>query len=291
MEPGHVAIVGLGQMGTRYASRLLGAGWRVTVWNRSADKADGLVAQGARRAASLAEVASFPMVISALENAGAFEETMLSAECMARWTRQALLIDTATVGPTAACGFASRLAARGVRYVDCPVSGGTRGAAEGNLTLLVGADDDAFTAAQPLLRVLGRPHLLGPVGHGQSAKLANQTIVAGTIAAVAEGLRLAQAAGLDGEPWLRALQGGFADSRILQEHGRRMLERDFAPGAANRVFLKDLNAISDAAARYRVELPATQLVRKQYQELVASGRGELDHSSYFEILAGPPGDG
>src|SRR5690606_8366833 len=137
---------------------------------------------------------------------------------------------------------AAVLAASGVRYVDAPVSGGTVGAEQGTLTIMVGADPDTFQLARPFLERLGRPHRVGPTGAGQIAKLVNQVIVAVTIGAVAEGLFLAERAGLDAVQLLSILQGGFADSRILREHGQRIVQRSFEPGAANRVFLKDLEA-------------------------------------------------
>ena len=288
MKSQSIAIVGLGQMGARYAQRFIDAGFRVVVRNRNPTRAAPLVAAGAVAAESVAEaIAAADMVIVALENSAAFEATVLSPEALRRMNPRHVIIDTGTVHPDSAQQAATILANHHVSYIDAPVSGGTRGAAEGTLTIFVGANVEAFERIRPVLTVLGKPHLLGPTGAGQVAKLVNQTITAVTIGAVAEGLFLAQRAGLDPAQLLSALQGGFADSRILREHGSRMVRADFTPGAANRIFLKDLNAIATLAQDVSTTLPLTARIRDAYVELVAAGQGEQDHSSYFNYLALP----
>jgi 2-hydroxy-3-oxopropionate reductase len=282
MNAQRIAVIGLGQMGARYARRFVDAGLRVTVWNRSPQKAEPLAAIGASVAASPAEaVQAADIVIAALENAAAFRDTFLAPETLARLTERHLLIDTGTVHPDASREAQAALAQRGCRYLDAPVSGGTVGAAQGTLTLLVGGDADDFRRARPVLDILGKSHLLGPTGAGQVAKLVNQTIVAVTIGAVAEGLFLGERAGIRPAALLSALEGGFADSRILREHGKRMAERNFAPGAANRIFLKDLTAIERLAGELGTTLPLTRLTARAFADLVAAGHGESDHSGYF----------
>jgi 2-hydroxy-3-oxopropionate reductase len=288
MEPQSIAIVGLGQMGARYAQRFIDAGFRVVVWNRNPARAEALVAAGAVAAESVADaIAATDIVIAALENSAAFEATVLSPPALSRMSPRHVIIDTSTVHPDSAKQAATILAKHHARYIDAPVSGGTQGAAEGTLTILVGANVEAFEHVRAVLTVLGKPHLLGPTGAGQIAKLVNQTITAVTIGAVAEGLFLAQRAGLEPAQLLSTLQGGFADSRILREHGARMVRADFTPGAANRIFLKDLNAIAALAQDVSTTLPLTARIRDAYIDMIAAGHGEQDHSSYFNYLALP----
>jgi len=286
-----VAVIGLGNMGHHYAARLLDAGYRVTVWNRTAEKMTLLIATGAITAPSVAAaVAAAPFVICALEHAEAFAATLLSPASLAALPSHRLIVDMSTVSPEAARFAAQRLAARGASYLDAPVSGGTRGAAAGTLTLLVGGAAADVLAAKPVLEVLGKVHHVGPIGAGQTAKLVNQVIVAGTIGAVAEGLVLAERAGLDVASLLEALKGGFADSRVLREHGDRMVRRDFMAGASNRVFLKDLNAIHELATSCGLDLPLTEQLRAGYRELIDAGYAEEDHSGFWRrvMQAGAP---
>jgi 2-hydroxy-3-oxopropionate reductase len=288
MKSQSIAIVGLGQMGARYAQRFIDAGFRVVVWNRNPARAEALASAGAVVAESVADaISAADIIIAALENSAAFEATVLSPEALRRMSPRHLIIDTSTVHPDSARQAAAVLAKHQVQYIDAPVSGGTRGAAEGTLTILVGANAEQFENIRPVLTVLGKPHLLGPTGAGQIAKLVNQTITAVTIGAVGEGLYLAKRAGLDPAQLLSTLQGGFADSRILREHGARMVRGDFTPGAANRIFLKDLNAIAALAQDVSTALPLTARIRDAYVELIAAGHGEQDHSSYFNYLALP----
>ena len=277
-----VAVIGLGNMGRHYAARLIGAGFRVTVWNRTPEKALPFAAAGAAIAPSAAAaLASASIIIAALENAAALDATLFAPASLGMLTANHLIVDMSSVAPEAARFAAQRLQPLGARYLDAPVSGGTRGAAAGTLTLLVGGAAADLARARPVLEVLGTPHHLGPVGAGQTAKLVNQVIVAGTIGAVAEGLVLAERAGLDLTGLLAALQGGFADSRVLREHGERMIRRDFVAGASNRVFLKDLNAIQALAANCGLELALLGKLRAGYRDLVESGYAEEDHSGYW----------
>lgn len=286
VERDDVAVIGLGQMGARYAERFLAAGLKVTVWNRTPERSAPLASAGATVAPSAAAAIDHAeIIVAALENASAFSDTFLTASVLDKLRPGQLIVDTSTVHPDSARAAASTLQQYGASYLDAPVSGGTRGAAQGTLTIMAGGERADFERARAMLSVLGTPHFLGPTGAGQIAKLANQTIVAVTIGAVAEGLFLAQHAGLDIAQLLSVLQGGFADSRILREHGDRMARCDFAPGAANRVFLKDLKAITALAQGVSANLPMTAQARRAYERLIAAGYGEQDHSSYFNFLA------
>ncbi len=280
-----IAVIGTGNMGSRYALRLLAAGFAVTVWNRSREKLAPLIAAGAAAAPSpAAAIDSTPLIICALEHSAAMETAVLTPSSLAALRSEHLVIDTSTVLPAAARRTALRLADRGASYVDAPVSGGTRGADAGTLTLLLGGSAEAVDRARPVLAPLGRVHHLGGVGAGQTAKLVNQVIVAGTIAAVAEALALAERAGLDPAAVVTALQGGFADSRVLREHGERMATRNFVAGASNRVFLKDLDAIQSLAADEGITLPIAAQIAGGYRELVATGFAEEDHAALWRLV-------
>ncbi len=282
---GRVAVIGTGNMGSRYVLRLLAAGFAVTVWNRSGAKLDPLIAAGAAAASGpAAAIESASLLLCALEHAAAMEATVLAPAGLAALRADHLVIDTSTVLPAAARGAARRLAERGAHYVDAPVSGGTRGADAGTLTLLLGGTAEAVDRARPVLAPLGRVHHLGAVGAGQTAKLVNQVIVAGTIAAVAEALALAERAGLDPAAVVTALQGGFADSRVLREHGVRMATRNFVAGASNRVFLKDLDAIQSLAADQGIALPIAEQIASAYRELVDTGFAEEDHAALWRLV-------
>jgi 3-hydroxyisobutyrate dehydrogenase-like beta-hydroxyacid dehydrogenase len=280
-----VAILGLGQMGSRYAQRLIDVGVSVAVWNRSPARSAPFSAAGIKVTNSPAEAADCSdVIIAALENSAAFADSLLSKQMLARLGPKHLVIDTSTVHPRDSRAADQILRECGAHYLDAPVSGGTRGAASGTLTIFVGGSTTDFERGRPILEKLGTPHLLGATGAGHITKLVNQAIVAVTIGAVAEGLFLAERAGLNPKQMLKALEGGFADSRILREHGDRMIRRDFSPGGTNRIFLKDLNEIHALAAELDSDLPLTTRSHKAYVELVATGFDEHDHSSYFEYL-------
>jgi 3-hydroxyisobutyrate dehydrogenase-like beta-hydroxyacid dehydrogenase len=285
MRSHDVAVLGLGQMGARYAQRLIDAGLKVTVWNRTPVRSAPFAAAGINVATSPAEaVISSNIIIAALENSAAFVETLLSAQALPQFGPEHLVIDTSTVHPRDSRAAQQILREHGALYLDAPVSGGTRGAASGTLTIFVGGSATDFERVRPILELLGTPHLLGPTGAGHITKLVNQAIVAVTIGAVAEGLFLAERGGLDPKQVLTALGGGFADSRILREHGDRMIRRDFSPGGTNRIFLKDLNQIGALASELDSDLPLTSSCHKAFARLVTTGLGEHDHSSYFEYL-------
>lgn len=272
-------------MGSRYAHRLIQAGLRVTVWNRTPSRSDAFAAAGASVATSPADAAAAAdILIAALENAPALSASLLTGDALSQIGPRHLVIDTGTVHPRDSRSNHRVLQENGAGYLDAPVSGGTRGAASGTLTILVGGSPADFERARPILEILGKPHLLGPNGAGHIAKLVNQAIVAVTIGAVAEGLFLAERAGLNLRQLVSALAGGFADSRILQEHGDRMIRRDFQPGGTNRIFLKDLDAIRTLAEELDTELPLSAISRDAFAELVVTGYSEHDHSSYFEYL-------
>jgi 2-hydroxy-3-oxopropionate reductase len=267
-------------MGGRIAARLLEAGVPLSVWNRDPAKAVGLGERGATVAADpAAAAAGCPIVVMMLADGDAVEEVLWTtglAEALAPGTT---VVDMASIPPPAARRHAGRLAARAVAYLDAPVSGGARGAQEGSLTIMVGGDRAAYDGVRALLAPLGRSTYIGPSGAGQVAKTVNQLIVGVTIGAVAEALVLAEAAGADPAAVRDALLGGFADSRILREHGERMLSGDFSPGARVATQLKDLRTVAALAAETGVTLPLAERVTDLFSSLHDQIGADLDHSA------------
>ncbi|MBI0538213.1 NAD(P)-dependent oxidoreductase [Roseomonas sp. KE2513] len=275
-----IAFLGLGLMGAPMVGNLLAAGHALTVWNRSPDKAAALVQAGAAAAASPAEaVTGAELVITMLENGQVVEAVLFGSGADATIPPGAVVADMSSIRPAEAQDHALRLTARGVHHLDAPVSGGTTGAAAGTLAIMVGGEAEAFARAEPALRALGRPVLVGPSGAGQLAKLANQVIVGATIGAVAEAFLIAQRGGADPARLREALRGGFAESRILELHASRMIERDFTTRGRCVTHLKDLDNTLDAAERLGLgATPYTAVTAELYRNLIATA-GDPDHSA------------
>ena len=266
MKTPSIAFLGIGLMGRPMACRLLQAGYSVSAWNRSAAKAESLRPDGARVHASVAEaVRGAGMVISMLEAGPAVRAVIASALPVLQ--PGALWIDMSSTQHGEALAFHARLKESGCRFLDAPVSGGVAGAEAGTLAIMAGGSIDDFALAEPVLAALGRPTLVGPAGSGQVAKLCNQLIVGATLGIVAEALLLAQAAGADPAAVRSAIRGGFAESRILEVHGQRMLDRNFMPGGQVKSQLKDLRNVLLAAAEAGVVLPVTALVTASYESI------------------------
>lgn len=277
-----IGFVGLGNMGRAMARHLHEAGADVVVWNRSDAPAEAAVAQGMRRAATLPELAraiGAGIICVNLTTADVVEQIVFGAGGLIEGMDEgAMIIDFGTTGLPATKKFAER-----VTWVDAPVSGGQVGAEAATLTIMAGGSDAAFQRALPILQVVGgKVTHLGPVGAGQVTKLANQLIVAQTIDAVAQALRLAELSGVDPAKVREALLGGFAESRILQLHGDRMVRRDFTPGGKAAWQLKDVRLICELAESLGFESPTLDNCRAQWEKFVVEqGRGEVDHSGLF----------
>ncbi len=275
-----IAFLGIGLMGAPMAANLLKAGFAVTAWNRTAAKAEALKAQSAAVASTAAEaVHDADIVVTMLTNGPAVEEVLFGALNVAAAIRKgALAIDMSSIPPATARAHAEGLAKLGIAHLDAPVSGGTGGARDGKLVIMTGGKAEDFARAQAVFAALGKPTLVGPSGAGQLAKLCNQAIVGITIGAVAEALLLAAAGGADPAAVRQALMGGFADSRILQEHGQRMLNRRFLPGFAVANQVKDLDTVLDTAREEKLSLPLAAQAAALFRDLVATGPG-YDHSA------------
>lgn len=285
-QPLRIAVLGIGMMGQPMARRLCQAGHAVSVWNRDRSKAERLLDAGARVAASPAEaVAGADCVVTLLTDGAAVADVLFEQGAAAAMAPGALLVDMSSIMPSQAREHASRLQALGLHHLDAPVSGGTLGAEQGTLAIMVGGEAADFARAAPLFAVLGRATQVGPHGAGQLAKLANQMIVGITIGAVAEALLLCQQGGADPAQVRAAISGGFADSRILQVHGERMVGRDFAKRGSMQVQLKDMRNALATAAELGFDAPITGLFEQLYAAGVAHGLGELDQSALFVELA------
>lgn len=282
-----IAFLGTGLMGEPMARNLLKAGFDLTVWNRTQDKALPLGAAGARIAPAPQDaVRGAGIVVTMLSDGEAVSDLLFGRGCAAAMAAGTLVIDMSSIRPREARDHAGRLAAAGIGHLDAPVSGGTRGAEAADLAIMAGGDPADFARAEPVLRAMGRPVLVGPAGAGQLSKLANQAIVAITIGAVAEATLLVRRAGADPRLFRQALEGGFADSIILRQHGERMETGDFAPGGRASIQLKDLDNILDEARALGIALPLVSALRDRFHRLVHDmGHGELDHAALFlELL-------
>jgi 2-hydroxy-3-oxopropionate reductase len=275
-----VCVIGLGRMGAPMARNLARSGFKTLGWSRSAPRLD--YGPNFRMCADATEaLAQSGIIILMLSDASAVDDFLFVRSNLSALRPGSIVIDMGTSGPVAARRQAAALKDAGVMYIDAPVSGGVRGAEAANLTILVGGDAAVFARASKVLAALGTPHLLGAVGAGQTAKLANQIIVAGYIAAVSEALVFAEAQELSPALLVMALQGGFADSPVLRQHGEKIARRNFVAGGAAKLHLKDMNLVAEAAGEEFATLTNTAEARRRFDALVVSGRGDLDHSAYF----------
>lgn len=273
-----IAFLGIGRMGAPMVENLIRAGHRLRVWNRTPAKAEVFAGRATLASTAADAAAGADVVITMLENGPVVEHVLLDGGVVDALSADALCIDMSSIPPATARRLADHALKRGVACLDAPVSGGTVGAAQATLSIMVGGTPAAFQRAAPVFSVLGRAIHIGPAGSGQLAKLANQAIVGITIGAVAEALLLAAQGGANPEAVREALLGGFAGSRILDLHGQRMIERRFEPGAASRIQLKDLRMILDEARAENLTLPLAQRAYESFLALVAQGDGEVDHS-------------
>ena len=279
-----IGFVGLGNMGRANARHLHEHGAEVVVWNRSPEPAEAAVKLGMRRAASLPELAreiGAGIICINLTMTDVVEKVVFGPGGLIEGLHpDALIIDFGTTGVPETKAFAKK-----VHWVDAPVSGGQVGAEAGNLTIMAGGTEADFQRALPVFQAVGKniTHL-GPSGSGQVTKLANQLIVAQTIDAVAQALRLAELSGVDPALVRQALLGGFAESRILNLHGDRMVRRDFAPGGRATLQLKDVRLMCELAESVGLDSPTLRNSREQWEKFVhEKGYGDLDHSGLFRL--------
>lgn len=275
-----IAVIGTGIMGAPMAGRLAEAGFSVKAWNRSADKAAVLAKKGVQPAATAPEAAAEADVVLCMLSSGPVcDEVLLGASGVVSTMKPgAILLVMSSIPVDSARQQAEAAKARGVRYIDAPVSGGEKGAIEGTLAIMAGGEQRNVDALRPLLNCLGRVTHVGPVGCGSLAKLANQLIVASTICAVAEALTLVEAGGADPAQVREALLGGFADSTVFRQHGKRMVESNFRPGGPAKYQVKDTSTALAFAKSRGLRLPVGEEVDRLFRSMVEHGAGELDHS-------------
>lgn len=287
-----IGFVGLGIMGSGMAANLVAAGHEVVVWNRTAAKAEPLATAGATVAESPRTLAEACDVVAICVGDTPDVEAVLEGPdgLLAGLRHGSLVIDHSTISPSATEGFAARVAEAGATWVDAPVSGGSEGAVNGTLSIMVGGADADVARARPIMEAYGTTIThVGPVGAGQTVKLVNQVLVVVTQLAVSEGLLFAEAAGVELEATLAAVTGGAAGSWMLANRGPQMVERDWRPGFTIDLQQKDLRLVLDAADELGVPLPGTAFVFQLYRSLQARGLGaEGNHAlvKALEAMAG-----
>ena len=280
-----IGFIGIGLMGFPMAKNLLKSGYNLKAYNRSQDKADRLKEFGAEISLSVKDVVTnADVVITMLTDDAAVEKVMSSDEFISNIKEGATVIDMSSVNPALTIKYSKKLKEKKINYLDAPVSGGTIGAEEATLAIMVGGDEETFKNCYELLKKMGNPTLVGPVSSGQISKLANQIIVGVTIGAVAEAITLCEKSGTNPNKMIEALSGGWADSKILQTHGKRMIDKDFTPKGKTTTQLKDMTNIVNAGKAVETHLPISSLIKEMYKDLVADGHGNTDHSSLYNAI-------
>src|SRR6056300_1280452 len=281
----NMGFIGIGLMGFPMAKNILKSAYNLKAYNRSQDKADRLKEFGAEISISIKEVVTnSDAIITMLTDDSAVEKVMGSNEFISNIKEGATVIDMSSVNPVITKKYAEILKQKNINYLDAPVSGGTIGAEEASLAIMVGGDEETFKQCYDLLKILGNPTLVGPVSSGQISKLANQIIVGVTIGAVAEAVTLCEKSGTNPNKMIEALSGGWADSKILQTHGKRMIDQDFTPKGKTTTQLKDMTNIINAGKAVETYLPISSLIKEMYNDLVADGHGNTDHSSLYNAI-------
>ena len=272
-------------MGLPMAKNILKAGYNLKAFNRSQNKAEPLRELGAEITATIdGAVKDSDVVITMLTDDTAIDDVMNSSDFLDNLKSGATVIDMSSVKPTTATKHGNNLKLKDINYLDAPVSGGTIGAEEASLAIMVGGEQKVFDEVTDVFKTMGNPTLVGPLASGQVSKLANQIIVGLTIGAVAEAVTLCEKAGANPNKMIKALSGGWADSKILQTHGKRMIDKDFTPKGRTSVHLKDMNNILECANSFNTHLPISNLVKEMYKTLVENGHGETDHSSLYKEI-------
>jgi 2-hydroxy-3-oxopropionate reductase len=282
-----VGFLGLGIMGRPMALNTLKAGHEVVVWARRADSMLPLAEAGARIATSPAEVArQVDVVISMVADAPDVEQVMLGENGVASGAQAGLVaVDMSTISPSAAKDIAAKMKARGIEFVDAPVSGGEVGAIAGTLSIMAGGTEAAFAKAKPAFECMGKNIVhVGDSGAGQVAKACNQIMTGMGVMAVAEALCFASKAGANPAKVREALLGGFAYSKILENHGQRMIDRNFKPGFKSWMHQKDLNIVMQSAHELGLMLPGSAMTAQMFNAMVGSGLGEEDSIAVLKLL-------
>jgi 2-hydroxy-3-oxopropionate reductase len=281
-----LGFVGLGIMGRPMMNNLLKAGHSVVAYTRKASVLDACVADGAQRGASNQDVgARADIIVTMLPDGPQVEEVVLGPAGVLDGARPgAIIVDMSSINPLVSQKIGKACAAKGVEFLDAPVSGGEPKAIDGTLAIMVGGSAEAFQKVEPILKCMGSSVThTGPVGAGNTTKLANQIMVACNIAAMGEALTLATRCGLDPEVVVNAIKGGLAGSAVLNAKGPMLIARNFKPGFRINLHQKDLRNALQTAESTHVALPLTAIVQQMLSALIAEGKGDLDHSAIATV--------
>lgn len=284
----NIAVIGLGIMGLPMAKNLLAAGHAVTGYNRSSERIDALVAAGGQGASDIAEaVAHADVIVTMVPDSPDVAAAVRGDEgVFAHAHKGALWIDASSIRPDIAKELAEEAVAHGLRALDAPVSGGEQGAIDAALSIMVGGTEEDFAAALPVLEAVGKTIVhVGPAGAGQTVKAANQLIVAVNIQALSEAIVFLEAFGVDTDAALTVLGGGLAGSKVLQQKGQKMLDRDFTPGFRLALHNKDMGIVTAAARQAGITIPLGAHVAQLVGSAVQQGDGGLDHSGLFKLTS------
>ena len=282
----NIGYIGLGLMGKSCALNLIKAGHTLFVWARRPKAAKEVLEQGASWCSSIAETASkCEILFLNITNTEDVESVLFDKNGVADSKNKGLtVVDMSTISATATRAMAKRLEAHGMELVDAPVSGGTIGAANGTLTIMVGSRQETFDKIKPILEAMGKAITrIGDSGAGQIAKSCNQIIITGTLAAVAEALRFAEATQVDTSLVRQALLGGLAGSKVLEIHASRMIEDSYAPGFKSVLHLKDMGIVETIAEELHLNMPVTQIGHGLLQKTVDAGYGEEDSAAMYKV--------
>ena len=280
-----IGFIGTGLMGFPMAKNLLDKSLDLNVFSRTIEKAKPLEKIGAKISNSLSEaVKDVDIIITMLTDDDAVEKVLSDQDFQENLKKGSTVVDMSSIKPKIAIKYGKLLKDKGINFLDAPVSGGTIGAEQATLAIMVGGDQKVFDQIKDVLKVMGNPTLVGPIGSGQVSKLANQIIVGVTIGAVAEAITLCEKAGVDGNKFIKALAGGFADGKILQNHGKRMIDKDFSPKGKVSTHLKDMNNILECAGDFNTKLPISNLIKDMFKSLVENGNDNDDHSALYKEI-------
>ena len=280
-----IAFIGTGLMGFPMAKNLLEKNLDLNVFSRTIEKAKPLEKFGAKISNSLSEaIKDVDVIITMLTDDDAVEKVLSDQDFQKNLKKRSTIVDMSSIKPKIAIKYGKLLKDQGINFLDAPVSGGTIGAEQATLAIMVGGDQKVFDQIKDVLKVMGNPTLVGPIGSGQVSKLANQIIVGVTIGAVAEAITLCEKAGVDGNKFIKALAGGFADGKILQNHGKRMIDKDFSPKGKVSTHLKDMNNILECAGDFNTQLPISNLIKDMFKSLVENGNDNDDHSALYKEI-------
>ena len=280
-----ISFIGTGLMGFPMAKNLLKKKLELKIFSRTLEKAKPLEEFGGNITNSLSEaVKETDIIFTMLTDDDAVEKVLGDSQFLDNLKPSSTVIDMSSIKPKIAIKYGNLLKQKNINFLDAPVSGGTIGAEEGSLAIMVGGEQKVFDNAFEVLKIMGNPTLVGPIGSGQVSKLANQIIVGVTIGAVAEAVTLCEKAGVDANKFIKALSGGFADGKILQNHGKRMIDKDFSPKGKVSTHLKDMNNILECAGDFDTQLPISKLIQSMFKSLVESGNSNDDHSALYKEI-------